>query len=84
MVGAEELALAILTLTPSAQRRGGGPIDRYRLIGTLGFATGLVPRVAGDPLRAEPTLPAGLAAMTALEPLLSPGQAVGFLCALEG
>ena len=32
--------------------RDGGPIDRYRLVGILGFATGLVPRVASDDPRA--------------------------------
>lgn len=49
IVGAEELALAVLMLAPSAQCRDGGPIDRYRLVGILGFfATRFVPRVASD------------------------------------
>ena len=48
IIGAEELALAVLTLAPSAQRRDGGPIDRYRLVGILGFATGFVPGASDD------------------------------------
>jgi hypothetical protein len=47
IVGAEELALAVLTLAPSAQRRDGGPVNRYRLVGVMGLA-GLVPHAATD------------------------------------
>jgi hypothetical protein len=40
VVGAEEFSLAILPVAQSAQRSEGGLINRYRLIGVMGFSAG--------------------------------------------
>ena len=48
IVGAVERALAVLQLAPCAQRGHCDPVNRYRLVGVMGLAAGLVPRAATD------------------------------------